>query len=132
MKIRDILRKLGYNSEAKAVVLNAPGPIEDEFKKIGFSTAVKGSEKFQFTILFVKNRSEVEEQMKLRKDNIEYDSLFWIAYPKGGSSIGTDINRDKLWELLKPRGLWPVSLVAIDKDRSAMRFRPAEKVKSRK
>ena len=131
MKIEDILRKLRFKDNLKSVVINAPKQIEEEFKKVGSATSAKSSAKYQFTILFTKDKSEVDKLAKSTIDNIEYDSIFWIAYPKGGSSIKTDINRDKLWELLKPYEYRPVSQVAIDNDWSAMRFRPTEKVKSK-
>jgi len=52
------------------------------------------------------------------------DGLAWIAYPKAGQ-LDTDLNRDKLAELVKPRGIQPVRLVSLDETWSAMRFRPA-------
>jgi hypothetical protein len=88
-------------------------------------------EKFQFTLLFVRDKTDVEKLAKPTLEKIEPDSIFWICYPRGGASIKTDINRDILWELMKPTGYRPVSQVAIDKDWSAMRFRPEEKVKSK-
>jgi len=99
-------------------------------ERAGFSTEM-GPEKPQFTLLFVRGRAEVEEHFEPTAKAIKYDSLLWLAYPKGGSSIKTDINRDKLWELLKPTGYRPVAQVSIDRDWSAIRFRPTEKVKTR-
>jgi hypothetical protein len=55
--------------------------------------------------------------------------VFWVAYPKGGKS---DLSRNELWTLLEPY-LWrPVSQIAIDDTWSALRFRPAADVKSKK
>lgn len=126
----EILRKLRHKEGLESVVLNAPGPIEEELERAGFSTEM-GTEKPQFTLLFVRGRAEVEEHFEPTVKAIEYDSLLWLAYPKGGSSIKTDINRDKLWEMLKPTGYRPVAQVSIDRDWSAIRFRPTEKVKTR-
>jgi len=52
------------------------------------------------------------------------DRLAWIAYPKA-SQMGTDLNRDILWKLVKPMGIRPVRQVSVDDTWSAMRFRPA-------
>jgi len=52
------------------------------------------------------------------------DRLAWIAYPKA-SQLGTDLNRDILWKLVKPMGIRPVRQVSVDDTWSAMRFRPA-------
>jgi hypothetical protein len=47
----------------------------------------------------------------------------WVAYPKAGQ-LGTDLNRDKLWELLRARGFEGVRQVAIDETWSALWFKP--------
>lgn len=52
--------------------------------------------------------------------------LAWAAYPKGGSKVPTDLNRDILWKLVEPAGLHPVRMVALDETWSAMRFRREE------
>lgn len=39
--------------------------------------------------------------------------------------LGTDLNRDVVWELLGDRGIRPVRQVSIDDVWSALRFRPA-------
>ena len=51
-----------------------------------------------------------------------------MCYPKGGRKAGTDLNRDILWNLMQGRGLVGVTLVAVDNEWSAMRFRPPELV----
>ena len=129
MKIQEILKKLRHKDELKGVILNAPKSISTEFKKAGFSTTSKG--KSQFTLLFVKNKSEFENHMQPTIDIIEHNSLFWLTYPKGTSKIETSVNRDILWKLAEPYGYRPVSQVAIDSDWSAMRFRPMDKVSSK-
>ena len=54
------------------------------------------------------------------------DRLSWIAYPKAGQ-LGTDLNRDRLLQLMKPHGIEGVRLVSIDEVWSAMRFRPVRR-----
>jgi hypothetical protein len=52
------------------------------------------------------------------------EGILWIAYPKGGSGVKTDVNRDKLWPVVQEYGWRPVRQIAIDDVWSAMRFRP--------
>ena len=47
----------------------------------------------------------------------------WVVYPKGGKSVGTDINRDILHQRLGERGLTGVAMVSYDDRWSAMRLR---------
>lgn len=131
MKREDLLRKLRFREGLRGIAINAPQHIQDEFYDLGFASSAAKSVLYQFTVLFARNKVDVDKLTKPTIDSIEYDSIFWVAYPKGGSSIKTDINRNKLWELLRPYGYRPVSQVAIDNDWSAMRFRPTEKVGSK-
>jgi hypothetical protein len=129
MDIHKLLKKLRYKEELKGTIVNAPEYISFEFNSYGFSTTLKKDSRF--TILFVKNKTEFKKHIRSTIKKLEYDSLFWICYPKGTSKIETDVNRDILWEEAKPYGYRPVSQVAIDSDWSAMRFRPIEKVKGK-
>jgi hypothetical protein len=52
------------------------------------------------------------------------EGILWIAYPKGGSGIKTDVNRDRLWSVVQESGWRPVRQIALDDVWSAMRFRP--------
>jgi len=128
--LTDVLKKLHYQDSLKGVVLNAPETIAKELVALGLVTTFSAPSRF--TILFVKNRDDLEASIKTTLQHIEDDSLLWIAYPKGSSSIKTDINRDKLWVLVKPYGYRPVAQVAIDNDWSTLRFRPEDKVKTKK
>ena len=56
------------------------------------------------------------------------DSLIWIAYPKKGSDIETDLNRDKLWNVFAEYKFRPVSMVSLNDRWSAVRFRSDDKV----
>jgi hypothetical protein len=75
-------------------------------------------------LLFARNRAELDAALP-ELDRVAGDKLLWIAYPKGGSKKGTDLNRDLLWERMQPHGLVGVTLVALDDTWSAMRFRRA-------
>ena len=52
------------------------------------------------------------------------DRLAWIAYPKGGQ-LGTDLNRDRLANLVRAEAAQPVRQISLDDTWSALRFRPA-------
>jgi hypothetical protein len=75
-------------------------------------------------LLFVRNRDELDALGEPFFRAAREDRLAWLAYPKAGQ-LGTDLNRDILWELTKPRGVRPVRQVSLDQVWSALRFRPA-------
>ena len=75
-------------------------------------------------LLFVRSHEELEAHGEPFLRAAREDRLAWLAYPKGGQ-LGTDLNRDLVWELTKPRGIRPVRQVSLDAVWSALRFRPA-------
>jgi hypothetical protein len=74
-------------------------------------------------LLFARDAKSLMSQGKPVFEAAKRDGLAWIAYPKAGQ-LGTDLNRDKLSELMKPKGIQPVRLVSLDETWSAMRFSP--------
>jgi hypothetical protein len=58
------------------------------------------------------------------------DRILWLAYPKGGSGLATDLNRDKVAALVTAEGVTAVSQVSIDATWSALRLRPSERYHS--
>ena len=72
-------------------------------------------------LVFVRDRVALDADAGPALDAARADRLAWIAYPKGGQ-LGTDLNRDRLWEAVEGKGVRPVS---INGTWSALRFRPA-------
>jgi len=80
-------------------------------------------------LLFVTSLAEVAELTPGAIKAVGQSGLLWIAYPKGGSGVKTDVNRDRLAAVVVERTGWrAVRQVAIDTVWSALRFRPAELV----
>ena len=94
----------------------------------GVSIEHEPTGRFDFAHLFAEDRNELERFIDQVLKAIEHDAILWISYPKGGSGVETDLNRDKLWKALSNRGIRPVAQVSIDNVWSAMRFRPTDEV----
>jgi len=77
-------------------------------------------------LLFARDEKSLVTLGKPVFEAAKRDALTWIAYPKAGQ-LDTDLNRDRLSEFMKPKGIQPVRLVSLDETWSAMRFRPAQK-----
>ena len=124
--MKDVIKKLKF--KANGVVINAPSAIENEFVKLGFSTSFDKNSLSENTLLFVNNKKEFLDFLTNQLKNILPDSIFWIAYPKGGSKIKADINRDTIRVTAEGFGIATVTVISIDETWSALRFRPIEKV----
>src|SRR5438045_4149695 len=73
---------------------------------------------------FVKDRAQMEKELKRVLPLIKEEVTCWIYYPKGTSKIQTDLTRDKGWgELLKNDQLQWISLVSFDDTWSAFGMR---------
>ncbi len=111
-------------------VLNVPSGYLEKLKAglAGITVSTNAKPKSDAVLAFVNSLAEAQELVPRAIAAVKPDGLLWVAYPKGGSKIKTDVNRDKLWQATEKTGWRPVRLVALDDVWSAMRFRPAEKV----
>jgi hypothetical protein len=75
-------------------------------------------------LVFVADRSALEESRIQIVEAASKDRLTWVSYPKSGK-LGTDLKRDSLAALLSTSGLQPVRQIALNDVWSALRFRPA-------
>jgi hypothetical protein len=120
-----ILRKLKIENNNNAVILNAP----DEFAKIlknfkgSVTNKIKG--KYSYIQVFITSQAEFVKLGELLSNSIDGDGLLWICYPKGTSKKYSkiDCNRDTLREAIISYGFEGVSMISLDDDWSAMRFR---------
>jgi hypothetical protein len=124
--MKETIKKFKF--KANGVVINAPASLEKEFEKLGFSISMDNHGRSENTLLFINKKEEVMDFLSHHLKNITFDSVFWIAYPKGTSKIKTDINRDSLRILAEEFGITTVTAVSIDYTWSALRFRPMDKV----
>ena len=130
MDISALGKKLLLHKVQQALVLNAP---EGYLEQLGETpaemvTVIDPGEKYVYVQLFVKERAELDDWIDRVLGAIAYDAYLWVSYPKGGSGVQTDLNRDKIWKALAEKGISPVSMVSIDEVWSAMRLRPTELV----
>jgi hypothetical protein len=125
-----LAQKLQLRSSQQLGVLNVPegylAKLKADLAGIPVSSPAKG--KSDAVLAFVNNLAEAQKLFPRAISAVKSDGLLWIAYPKGGSKMKTDVNRDRLWEAVSKTGWRPVRLVAIDDVWSAMRFRPADLV----
>jgi hypothetical protein len=94
-------------------------------------TALKPLTLYDVVQLFVNNVEELKALGAPAIGAVKPDGLLWIAYPKGGKTLGaTDLpatpwwtKRDVLGELTGETGYKPVAFVKIDEDWTALRFK---------
>jgi hypothetical protein len=123
-----VLKKMHFKGQSPVLLLDAPA----EFAPIaaGFGVPVLTSAKgaAPFILAFTLSLAQAKKAAASAKKALAEDGSFWMAYPKGSSKKykKPDINRDSAHALLQAMGFDGVSLVAIDDDWSAMRFKRLE------
>ena len=123
-------KKLRIPNEGKILILNS----QDQFKsKVGLEKTPnlptdKDDLEYRYVHMFCNDEQEVKHWLPIAMTHLDYDGIYWISYPEGTSGIKTDINREKLWQMLEGQGYSAVSMVSIDAIRSAIRYRPKEMV----
>ncbi len=124
--MKEILNKLKF--KAYGVVLNAPDTIAKKFVEERMNTLLPKVDREAYTLIFVRSRKEVTKAFQLYDKKIQFDSVFWLAYPKQSMHIKSDINRDIIRTIAGDFCLSTVTAISIDDTWSALRFRPSQKV----
>ncbi|UII34246.1 YdeI/OmpD-associated family protein [Fulvivirga ulvae] len=122
----ELIKKLKYQQNAKALIFDLP---DEVIIDIPHDSQVTASG-YEFIIVFVRKQEDLAFRIPPSLAASDYNSTFWVAYPKKSSSIKTDISRDKGWDVFTTIGYRPVSQISINDTWSALRFKPAEKVKA--
>jgi hypothetical protein len=123
-------QKLQLKSGQSVVILNPPPGYQDKLMAELKDNVLFTEDRVnaEAVILFVNSLAEAKDLAPNAIRAVKPDGLLWIAYPKGSSKVKTDVNRDSLWQAVKPTGWRAVRQVALDEVWSVMRFRPEEKV----
>jgi hypothetical protein len=131
-----VFKKLGLKAQKQVVVVNAPESFEPELATLGDVEIVRDPAKAKdvsLSLAFVTTQKEVDTLARAIARKAQGDAIVWFAYPKGSSQrYKSEINRDQGWLSLGQEGFEPVSMVAIDEDWSAKRFRRVEFIKQMK
>jgi len=115
----DLSKKLQIPAGTPILLVNSPPGFNLE-------TQISNEDTGGAVLVFAVDSKQLVANGKPAIKAAKEDRLSWIAYPKAGQ-LGTDLNRDKLFQLMKPHGIEGVRLVSIDEVWSAMRFRPGRR-----
>jgi hypothetical protein len=133
MTINPIVKKLGLKPGMRILIMNAPPCYMDLLTPLPDVVVVLSSKdgSYSFVQFFAVNLSQISKSISGLLKHMAPGALLWVTYPKKILGIESDLSREVVCEALDGTGWVPVSIVAIDEVWSALRFRPAEDVKSR-
>jgi hypothetical protein len=126
-RMNAVLKKLLYKGQSPVLLLGAPPEAAALARAFGAPAHSKpaAATRYGFVLAFARSLGELDAIAKTAAGALADGALFWSAYPKGTSKKykGADINRDTGHARMKKLGFEGVSLIAIDDDWSAMRFK---------
>ena len=96
----------------------------------GTTLSYEAKGNFDGVQLFVKNSTELVENLKIIAPILHPETILWIIYPKKSSGIASDLEMMSSWDELGKYGLGGVSAAAINETWTALRFRPKEQTKT--
>ena len=117
----DLARKLQIKPGHTVHVANAPEGFTLDLPQ--GAELVGAAESPDAVLVFVTHSGELAATAGPFLDAARRDAIAYIAYPKA-RQLGTDLNRDILWQHLSREGVRGVRQVSLDEVWSAMRFRP--------
>lgn len=126
----DLVRKLQLKPGQQLAALHAPAGLMEglgpQLAALAVAPGAPGAT--DAALVFVTRLGHAAERLAEGAALLRPGGLLWIAYPKGGSKVDTDVNRERLWQALTGTGWRPVRQVAIDAVWSGLRFRPEAEV----
>jgi hypothetical protein len=119
-----VSQQLKIREGSTILPINAPPDYKKSLGALPPGAKITDAEKtFDQVHWFVKDRAQMEKELKkvlsLIKDNV----ICWIFYPKGTSKIQTDLTRDKGWDALLQQNMQWISLISFDDTWSAFGMR---------
>jgi hypothetical protein len=123
---QNLLERLEYKDEKNILIQGLPSSIEKQFAKLAFAknvTPLLKARKIDFALVFAVNENQLKAILREVLPAMNEDGKFWIAYPKIGSKIATDLSRKCSWDCIHGQGFESVGEVALDHVWTALRFR---------
>jgi len=124
MAVEAILKKLVFKGQRPALVLHAPPEAQALTAAFGPQTLTSPKGPAAFVLAYCVDQAAAAKLGKAAPKFLADGAVFGVAYPKGTSKkYKADIHRDTLNTLMEGFGFDGVSLVALDEDWSAMRYK---------
>ncbi len=120
-----LAKKLGLKSGQSILFINKPKHYFDLFSDFPDEVNILKSGRegeVDFIHLFVKTEEEFKDRIIHVKPLLKKDGLLWISWPKGASTLNTDLKRDFIRTFVLDIGLVDVKVCSVDQDWSGLKF----------
>ncbi|MHC4990903.1 MAG: DUF3052 domain-containing protein [Planctomycetota bacterium] len=129
-----LVKKLGIRPGSRVRFVDAPpryertlGPLPDDVRILA---ATRGT--LDFIQLFARQQAQLERRLPAAHRALARDGALWICWPKGSSSLDTDLTREIVRELVLATGLVDIKVCAVDENWSGLKFVHRKEDRARK
>nr|WP_299173166.1 DUF3052 domain-containing protein [uncultured Allomuricauda sp.] len=120
-----LAKKLGIKEGFSIMLHNPPKyyfNLFEDFPKDVMTLDDSSKAPVDFIHIFVTTLQELQEIAGYYKPFLKMNGALWVSWPKGASSIPTDVKREPIREHLLSIGLVDVKVAAVDEDWSGLKF----------
>ncbi|MCK0188911.1 DUF3052 domain-containing protein [Arenibacter sp. F20364] len=117
-------KKLGIKNGFKIRIVNEPQDYYKLFSDLptDLKQITHNSTKKDFIHYFVKSESQLNEDIKHLKREMEQNGILWISWPKKASKVETDLNGNIVREIGLRNGLVDIKVCAVNNIWSGLKF----------
>ena len=120
-----LAKKLGIKEGFQILLYNQPTHYFElfaDFPNHVHQLTETTSESADFIHIFCTSHEELQTIGPTYKSALKKEGLLWVSWPKGASSIPTDLKRDPIRTYFLDLGLVDVKVAAVDEDWSGLKF----------
>ena len=120
-----LAKKLGLKEGFKVLLYKPPKDYFELFSDLPKNLDIVTNEPWEnidFIHLFFTSFNTLKTIVKKYIGALKKDGLLWISWPKGQSTIKTDLKRDLIRKHVLNLGLVDIKVAAIDQDWSGLKF----------
>lgn len=117
-----LIKKLGIKANMRMAVINTPPHYKKMIGKLPEGARLSTQGPLDFIHCFSTSLSELKKQFPPLKKRLTKTGSIWISWPKGSSTIETDLSGDIVRKLGLANGLVDIKVCAVDDEWSALKF----------
>lgn len=119
-----LVDELGLAEGQRARFVHAPKGYLDTLGKLPDDLVLAGPDRsdLDFVQVFSSSREHLESVFGVLEDQIALDGMLWVCWPKAGSGVETDLDRETVREIGLAHGLVDVEVCSVDEIWSGLKF----------
>ena len=123
MADKTVTEKMHVKNATALAVLNAGSEHAALLDALPAERMAQAGAPADWMLLLARSRAELEQHLPQAQARLAPGGALWVAYIKGGTKAGSDIDRDSIRAHAQTLGLDSVAMIAIDTRWSALRLK---------